>query len=726
MLLAVLVPAVMFATAAGSLYRRAVADAQARVDRAARVAEEHALKVFETNVALLNRVSDLLGDESDQALLSREARLHQQVKHMAADLPQLQGLFVIDSTGHMITTNRVFPAPHSIDYSDRSFFRHHRSGGAQPFISELLTSRTTGEPFFDLSLRRTRTDGSFGGTLSASMAPRYFSSFYSEVTGKATELTVTLVRSDGAVLAGWPQTPVPNDRAASAAASGVSSASASASASAGARAASDDARTPSPPDRTQRVQVARQLGSYPVYVTAGMAWPAVLAPWYRQLALMFVLTFPTAAGLVYIAWIALQRTRRTLEVIDELKEETITRQRAEESLRQAQKLEAMGRLTGGVAHDFNNLLMIISSNLYLHRRRLPEVANSGQLTAIERAVAAGSKLTRQLLSFSRRQALHHETISLQERLPGVFELVKPALGAAVQVELALDPATPSIEADAAELELAILNLAINAKDAMPGGGRLQVNVSDAPPDEPVGLQGRFVMISMRDSGAGIEPHLLQRVFEPFFTTKPVGEGTGLGLSQVYGFCKRAGGTATIDSLRGEGTTVRMYFPVAKAAPPARPDPAGHAGDAGQAQALFVGLRVLLVEDNDDVAEATRQVLLSMGCTAYRVANADAAMAHLAKQASAFDILLSDIVMPGSIDGIELASRARALHPALAVLLLSGFSESMEMATSMQFDVLPKPCAPAALAAALRMAVAHTRRLGAEAVDVNGALPADRA
>jgi signal transduction histidine kinase/ActR/RegA family two-component response regulator len=429
-------------------------------------------------------------------------------------------------------------------------------------------------------------------------------------------------------------------------------------------------------------------------VTVRMDRQAVLASWYDKILLLLALLFPTAAGLVYISWVALQRTRHALETLDTLRQETASRQRVEESLRQAQKLEAMGRLTGGVAHDFNNLLMVISTNLYLVKRLWPAVADSGKLAAIERAVTTGSNLTRQLLSFSRRQALQPEILKLQDRLPGMMDLVRPAVGARVQVSLEVDPALAAIEVDAAELELAVLNLAINARDAMPDGGQLQFRAARADIDAPAGLQGAFVVLSAHDTGQGIEPELLDKVFEPFFTTKAVGQGSGLGLSQVHGFCKRAGGTVALDSRPGQGTTVRLYFPAVQAWASAAPE------TPAEAPELLAGLRVLLVEDNPDVGAATEAVLEAMGCRVKRVADADQALAHLQTSASEQDLVLSDIVMPGTINGVELAARVRALWPQLDVLLMSGYSEHLELAASLKLEVLPKPCTPAVLAAAL--------------------------
>ena len=683
---AAIVPAVLFAGAATYLHRQVVEGAQARVGGAARIGEEHALKVFETNFALLSRVLDLLDDEDDAALVAREAELHARLKRMGDGLPQLQGIFVVGSDGHMIATNRAFPAPHALDLSDRASFGHHLQGGTAPFISEVLTSRTTGEPFFDVSVRRPRASGNFGGVASTSMAPKYFSAFYRDLAASDSQLNLALLRSDGQLLAGWPKS--------------ADSADASGGDSPEIRPASMEGRDAAAQGgvESSRFRASRPIGAYPMTVVAWIEEPAVLAPWYRQIALLFALALATGIALFSMSRVALQRTRRSLQAADELRRETINRERVEEALRQAQKLEAMGRLTGGVAHDFNNLLAVVSTNLYLLKHLEPKSAETPQMAAIERAVKAGTKLTRQLLSFSRRQPLVTEQLLLQERLPDMVELLGQALGSGIAVETELDANAGPVELDAAELELALLNLALNARDAMPDGGHLRIALARAASDPALTTDQSAVVVSVTDTGHGIPEHLRERVFEPFFTTKPAGVGTGLGLSQVYGFVRRAGGSVSLDGAPGKGTTVRMCFPVST-----RPKPASAAGQAVASPSDLTGLRVLVVDDNDDVAAATLALLVSMGCSVRRLPSGHDALALLTAQASDFDVLLSDVVMPGAIDGIELASRCRMVSPRLMVILMSGYSDSLERAAALGFEVLPKPCAPQTLARVLKRA-----------------------
>src|SRR5581483_4126026 len=261
-----------------------------------------------------------------------------------------------------------------------------------------------------------------------------------------------------------------------------------------------------------------------------------LSAWLANVAMLAAFAFPTSIALAYVCLVALRRARREIVAVQRLRDETAQRSRAEEALRQAQKLEAMGRLTGGVAHDFNNLLMVINNNVHLLRRIKPDMAESTQLAAIGRAVSSGEKLTRQLLAFSRRHALRPEVIRLQDALPSLLSLIAPAVGKGIRLVSDIAADTLPVEVDPAELELAIINLTMNAKDAMPEGGALTVRARNAKPGEIEGVKGEVVAIDVVDTGQGIAPELMEKVFEPFFTTKPPGKGTGLGLSQVYALC----------------------------------------------------------------------------------------------------------------------------------------------------------------------------------------------
>jgi CheY-like chemotaxis protein len=275
------------------------------------------------------------------------------------------------------------------------------------------------------------------------------------------------------------------------------------------------------------------------------------------------------------------------------------------------------------------------------------------------------------------------------------------LGNSVELQSAIAPDTGAVEVDPAELELAIINLAVNAKDAMPAGGRLTITASNAVDGARVLPAGRAVMVEVADTGTGIDPAVIGRVFEPFFTTKPVGQGTGLGLSQVRALCQSAGGDAVIESRRGEGTRVRMYF---------RRVDTPTAGDASPVRTSIEPLqcRILLVEDNEAVGDTTRAVLNSMGCTTTLVKNARSALDHLAADPSSADVVLTDIEMPGGMDGIALAALLRERYPRLSVILMTGYAARLQEAIQQSLEVLPKPCSFETLADAIAKAAARHR------------------
>jgi CheY-like chemotaxis protein len=399
-----------------------------------------------------------------------------------------------------------------------------------------------------------------------------------------------------------------------------------------------------------------------------------------------------------MAWFALRRTQDELQGMRRLEEETAHRQRIELALIQSQKLEAMGRLAGGIAHDFNNLMMIVSNNLYLLRHLYPNLVESQQLEAIERAVGSGTKLTRQILAFSRQQPLKPERILMQERIPGLLDLLQPVLGRSIEVTGHAAEDTAAINIDPAELELALINLAVNAKDAMPGGGRLGIVARNASLDDTHGLNGSFVVLEVSDTGTGIDPGVIDRVFEPFFTTKPVGYGTGLGLSQVHALCKRAGGTARITS-DASGTVVSLLLPQ-------QDDPLESASKTHVLPTRRLSCRLLLVEDNEALAEGTAELLQAMGCRVRRVRDGKSALSSV--EGEPFDVVLSDIEMPGGLDGIALATAFGERYPALPILLMSGYASRLDEAIRRGFTVLPKPCTPQVLAEALHNALAGTR------------------
>jgi signal transduction histidine kinase/ActR/RegA family two-component response regulator len=411
--------------------------------------------------------------------------------------------------------------------------------------------------------------------------------------------------------------------------------------------------------------------------------PIYLAPLRRSLLMLAAAGLIALALSLLFAWMIRQEMRA---------------HRREQQLRdRAGRMDALGRMTGGVAHDFNNLLMVVLGNLEMLQRRLgasPPVER--YLTSIRRAAERGTQLTRELLAFSRGGPCQPEVVDLGERVGQVLSMLRQSLRGDIAIDVEAADGPYPAEVDPIQLDLALLNVAVNARDAMPDGGRLSIRIDRAAFPDRSGRSG--LRLSLSDTGGGVAPEVLPHVFEPFFTTKDVGKGTGLGLSQVYGFAKASGGFADIASQVGRGTVVTLYIPevahpaLAPAAPEPRP---------AQPRSL-ARADVLLVDDNDDVRSVTADFLADAGFAVEAVSAPDVALARLDRGQA--DILVSDLVMPGAMDGLALALAARRNRPHLPVVLVSGYSASIERARELGFTVLAKPFAADALIAALQAAL----------------------
>ena len=356
--------------------------------------------------------------------------------------------------------------------------------------------------------------------------------------------------------------------------------------------------------------------------------------------------------------------------ISERREAQQKLEQVQRQLAESQKMDALGQLTGGVAHDFNNLLMIISGNLHRIKREVMSERGQLALSAIETASDRAASLTSQLLSFARRQNVNPQAIDVAERITSVRQVLTSALGSLIELNIQIGPGVWPIFADPTEFETALINLVVNARDAMSDGGTLTVAARNVPADAQV-------VVSVTDTGHGIPDDVLTKVFDPFFTTKPVGKGTGLGLSQVHGFAHQAEGRVEIASALGKGTTVSIFLPRSSAA--AARATTGH-GPHGSAT-------VLLIEDNPAVADASTGLLEQLGYTVRWASNAEVALSEI--DANGIDIVFSDIVMPGRMDGLKLARAIRDRKPELPILLTTGYSESGRDARA-DFPVLRKP------------------------------------
>ncbi|WP_167761417.1 ATP-binding protein [Duganella callida] len=393
--------------------------------------------------------------------------------------------------------------------------------------------------------------------------------------------------------------------------------------------------------------------------------------------------------------------QRTAALSREIRE----RRQIELSLSEARRLESLGRLTGGVAHDFNNLLQVISSASNLMRLQLKDnPALLKSVDSIARATGQGAQLTQQLLTFARRQPMQIADVRLDQCLPDIAQLLRHSLSK--QIALTIDmPDTPwPVSTDLAQLEMALLNLVVNARDAMPDGGTVtlairNVTLPSSQLRELQGLSGDFVQLAVRDQGTGMPQAVAQQAFEPFFTTKPLGKGTGLGLSQVYGYAQQSKGAAFLRT-SADGTTVFILLPRGAAASLAAPAALPAASSDG-----FAGMRVLCVEDDHHVAEVAVDMWASLGCIVCCAFDADQAMAS---DFARIDMVFSDVKMPGTLDGVEMASRLRKGHPALPIVLASGFLGDPGRLDGLGVEFVRKPYSTDTVIAAAGTAIARTR------------------
>lgn len=662
-----------FAAYAVRSYDNAIRDGADRLERLTWVAKEHAERVFETNELLLRYMEGRLEGLSNAEIARAAPRLHADWRSYGAGLPYALSLWYWDAEGRALVSSRFPEIPPGVNNADREYFRRHVAGEPGPMVGRPHAGTLQTDSFFTYSKRR-EVDGRLAGVVSVTLYTSYFTALYEELARADPAVAISLIAPDGLVLARWPRTDVGNLSIAGRSAMWPGIA---------AGEAVGLTRGVSPIDGEERFLYFRRAGRFPVYLTAGLTRSAVLEPWHREMRAMASVGLPALLGLVILAAFALHGLGREREQIRQRRE-------AEAALQKAQRLEAIGRLTSGVAHDFNNLLAVVQNNAHIVRLAGgPGAAQPPGLDAIFRAVRTGQNLTRQLLSFTRRQALRAEVICLRTVMPTLEPLLRSSLPGSIELVVELAPDAGAIRVDRSELELALLNLLFNARDAIGERGIIRITVSNAPDAKSM------VRIAVTDDGRGMTPAELARATEPFFTTKDEQRGTGLGLTQVEALCVGAGGRLDIASAPGAGTTVTLVLP---AVPEDAIPPAAEPAPTTPIRALPAGLRVLLAEDNADVRETTATLLRAAGADVTAVPGADAALDALAA-GTRFDVLLTDIAMTGTLDGEQLARRARAAHPDLHVVVMTGFSHRAE-ALSADFPVFAKPVDVQALLAHL--------------------------
>jgi two-component system NtrC family sensor kinase len=667
---AVIVPLAVFAGASWFDWSEVRSQATLQATRTAQILREHAIKVFESHEFALDLIDDRIRG-LDWAAIRDSSEVQQFLARIVSRQYLVNSIALVAPDGQVASVSTAFPTP-PLDMTDRDYFRAALSGDRHTYISPAGQGRLTGTQVVVVSRPRATADGRFDGVIAVAVSIERFSQFYRD-TVALDQNSVTLARADGAVLVREPRATAgatvltPRSGFVRSIATG-----------------NPIYRTVGELDGVERLHALQKVGPYPVYVSFGLSFGSLRATWLRDILVYALFAVGGSVGLCAVGGLALRRARNEQALVAQWQDEVRRRESAENALRQTQKMEALGQLTGGVAHDFNNLLMVITGNLEMLKRKAVNAGLDRQIGAIEHAARNGEALTRKLLAFSRRRLAKAAAIELAPFVAKAVDLLRPSLPADIRIEVEMPAALWPVHADADDLELCLVNIVINARDAMPNGGAVFISAQnrtlhadDAATDH---LAGDFVAFSIRDTGTGIPPEHLSRVFEPFFTTKEVGRGTGLGLSQAYGFAKQSGGAVTIESAPGQGTTVTLFLARGAAASQPAEDAASLPAQPG---------RVLLVEDNADVAEATVAMLESLGCTVTHASAAEPALDLLAAGAKV-DLVVSDIMMPGGLDGMALARTLRSRYPALPVLLVTGYSQAAQKATGETFPILLKP------------------------------------
>jgi two-component system NtrC family sensor kinase len=662
----VALPAVLFVYASWLGYQNNQVVADRQIDRTRDVLTEHALKVFETVERSIAEVNEVVRDMSDERIAANEENLHRRFERLADSSEQIKSVWIFDRHGHALVNSLTYPAP-SIDFSDRDYFKAHIDRDIGIYVGEVLRPRPPygGAPFFGVSRRRSSPDGSFNGVIQSSILPEYFSGFYAKI-GRDAGSYASLIREDGLILARYPS-------------HGIIALFQNGELLKAIRANPEGALLlTSKLDNVERKVAYRKVAGFPVFVVAGLEIPAIRAQWLSQMSNHLIFGLPATAALIAIVLLALKRTRRFYE-------EATRRQVAENALKQSQRLEALGQLTGGVAHDFNNLLMVVGGSAQKLKRRHHDPADVRSLDMIESAVRKGSNLTRQLLSFARRQSLSPKVIDLVDCVEKFREVLRQSVSGDIEIQLKAPQRQLAVRIDPDEFEIALLNLTLNARDAMPDGGRITISIGTTTFDKnagPNGLTGEFATMAFSDTGSGIAEDIRDRIFEPFFTTKKVDRGTGLGLSQVYGFVQQSQGAITVTSGPGSGTTFELFVPRCDEALQAE------SNTADDTPAPARPTTVLLVEDHPDVAAVGSDYVEQCGFKVVCATSAEVAV-DILNQRSDIDLVFSDIVMPG-MSGLELGRLIREHHPETPVVLASGYSDRAAIAVEEGFTLLQKP------------------------------------
>jgi len=619
------------------------------------------------------------------------------LKSRIVGIPQLTSVMMVGHDGRLVNSSAEYPVPEMNVAGSDYFLSLRDAADNRPYLSRPVEENGRWSVY--LARRIVGSSGRFLGVVVAVVNLGYFENLY-RMLGIGGHGAVSLWRSDGTLLLRYPLLPSTMGQVFKIAPIG--------------RVQRPDQpityETQEALDGRTRIAATTPVKNFPMVVNISKPTEQVLADWQQTAALIAAGALFCTVAICFALWLLVRQFNayEALDIVDRERSKAIAeREQAQAQLRQAQKLESIGQLTGGIAHDFNNLLTAVLGNLELlkkYTRETDERLHRWANNAFD-AANRGAVLTQRLLVFSRRQPLEPKAADLIAMLASLSDLLRRTLGENIEIETRVAPGLWRAFADLNQLDNAILNIAINARDAMEGQGKLTIDAANCrfdAQDDPEIVPGEYVLLSISDTGKGIEADVLERVFEPFFSTKPVGQGTGLGLSQVYGFVKQTGGHVKIDSALGKGTTVRLYLPRAKTEESsAASTPALEEKPSRRAAGT-----VLIVEDDPDVRAYSAEILRDLGFRVREAGNAKTALETL-RESDDFALLFSDVGLPG-MNGPELAEEALRLKPQLKILLTTGYAHDKLIDRSRQergILLLPKPFARAELAQKIRQLLA---------------------
>jgi signal transduction histidine kinase/CheY-like chemotaxis protein len=685
MVASVAIPVAIYSYASWIGYQNAFAHADEKLSASLGIMAEHTAGVFQSVDLTFAAVDAIAGGLTDEQIKASEQALHVQLSKLEKATTAIDAVLIVDKNGHAVASSAIYPVPSGVGVADRDYFLAQKDKDAGTFVGAVLEPRVRQGKFFGVSRRRLSPSGEFTGIVMVAVTPKVFTDFYTQLAHDAGG-GFSLAKSDGMILARYPEPP--NGIARFGPNSGFM------------------LNVPRYPngavvttnhsvDDVQRRIAFRKLGYGNLYVSDGVATDTIIADWLSTMSAHLYFGVPAVIVLLLLVLMTMRRTR-------ELYAEAERRELAEEGLRQAQKMEAVGQLTGGVAHDFNNLLTIILGNLGIAKRGVVEARAERALNNARIGAERAAQLTRRLLAFSRQQPLDPKVVDANKLIVNISDLLNRSLGENIALETIGGAGIWKIECDVSELESALLNLALNARDAMPEGGKLTIETSNAYLDDEYCRHhteltpGQYVLIAVSDDGAGMLAETIERAFDPFFTTKEAGKGTGLGLSQVYGFVKQSKGHVRIYSEPGEGTTIKLYFPrhdgeEAIISTEEQGDPERGRGET-----------ILIVEDDDGVREYASEILRDLNYQVIEAKDSASAM-RLLEADRPFDLMLTDVVLPG-VSGRVLADEVIRRRPGAKVVFMTGYSRNAivhQGRLDRGTELISKPLTEAAVARKIR-------------------------